>query len=99
MRTVALPALRGYISRGMSMNDALCMTLIHIMAHAHDTNIISRHDMNTAQEVMRTAGEMIASGFGIEDIRRLDGEYIERWISPGGAGDLLAVTCFLHSLE
>lgn len=99
VRDVALPALREYLAEGMSMNDALAMTLVHIMAHAHDTNIISRHDMATAQEVMRTAGKMIASGFGLEDIARLDGEFIGRWISPGGSGDLLAVTCFMYMLR
>ena len=99
VREVSLPALRGYLAEGLCMNDALAMTLIHIMAHAHDTNIISRHDAATAQEVMETAVEMIASGFGIEDIARLDEDFIGRWISPGGAGDLLAVTWFLHTLH
>lgn len=99
VRAAGLPALREYISRGMNLNDAMSMTLIHIMAHAHDTNIISRHDVKTADEVMTLARGMIESGFGIEDIRRLDGEFIAGWISPGGAGDLLAVTYFLHSLE
>lgn len=99
VRIAGLPALREYISRGMSMNDSLCMTLIHIMAHAHDTNIISRHDVKTADYVMTVARKMIESGFGLDEIRRLDGEFIARWISPGGAGDLLAVTYFLHSLE
>lgn len=99
VRIAGLPALREYISRGMNINDALSFTLIHIMAHAHDTNIISRHDMETAHEVMTLARGMIESGFGLEDIRRLDGEFIGRWISPGGAGDLLAVTYFLHMVE
>lgn len=99
VRAAGLPALREYISRGMNLNDAMSFTLIHIMAHAHDTNIISRHDVKTADEVMTLARGMIESGFGLEDIRRLDGEFIGRWISPGGAGDLLAVTYFLHSLE
>lgn len=99
VKDIALPALRGYLDGGMSMNDALCMTLIHIMAHAHDTNIISRRDMNTAREVMRVAGEMVESGFGLEDIRRLDREFIAGRISPGGSGDLLAVTCFMHSIS
>ena len=99
VRIAGLPALMGYISRGMSLNDALCMTLIHIMAHARDTNIISRHDIETANDVMSLAGEMIESGFGLEDILRLDGEFIARWISPGGSGDLLAVTYFMYSLD
>ena len=99
VRDVALPALRGYLDGGMCMNDALAMTLIHIMAQAHDTNIISRHDMNTAREVMNEACEMVRSGFTLEDIRRLDREFIAGWISPGGAGDLLAVTCFMYSIS
>ena len=99
VRIAGLPALREYISRGMNINDALSMTLIHIMAHAHDTNIISRHDVETAHKVMTLARGMIESGFGLEDIRRLDGEFIARWISPGGAGDLLAATYFLHTIE
>ena len=99
VRIAGLPALRGYVSRGMCINDALSMTLIHIMAHARDTNIISRHDIETANDVMSIAGEMVESGFGLEDIRRLDGEFIARWISPGGSGDLLAVTYFMYSLD
>lgn len=99
VRIAGLPALREYISRGMSINDALCMTLIHIMAHAHDTNIISRHDVNTANEVMTVARGMIESGFGLEDILRLDGEFIAGWISPGGSGDLLAVTYFMYAIS
>ena len=99
VRIAGLPALREYISRGMNLNDALSMTLIHIMAHAHDTNIISRHDVKTADYVMTLARGMIESGFGIEDIRRLDGEFIGRWISPGGAGDLLAVTFFMYAIS
>ena len=99
VRIAGLPALRGYVSRGMCINDALSMTLIHIMAHARDTNIISRHDIKTANDVMSLAGEMVESGFGLEDIRRLDGEFIARWISPGGSGDLLAVTYFIYSLN
>lgn len=98
VRNVSLPALTKYIADGLSVNDALAMTMIHIMANAHDTNIISRHDLKTAEEVMRISGGMIESGFGLEDIKRLDDEFIERWISPGGAGDLLAVTWFIYSI-
>ena len=95
---ISLPAMRKYLADGLNVNDAMCMTMIHIMSFARDTNIISRHDMRTADEVMTRAREMIDEGFGIDDIRRLDDEFIERWISPGGAGDLLAVTYFLYSL-
>lgn len=99
VRNVSLPALTEYLAEGLSINDALAMTLIHIMAEAHDTNIISRHDLSIAEEVMRIAREMIESGFGLDDIKRLDDDFILKWISPGGSGDLLAVTWFVHSLH
>ena len=99
VRDCALPALREYISRGLSVNDALAFTLLHIMANAHDTNIISRHDLDTSQEVMRTSRELLASGAELQEVRRLDDEFIARNISPGGGGDLLAVTYFLYMME
>lgn len=99
VRNISLPALKKYLDDGFSMNDAMAMTLIHIMAHAQDTNIISRHDILTAQEVMINAKKMISSGFGLDDIKRLDDDFISKWISPGGSGDLLAVTYFLYVLS
>lgn len=99
VRNISLPALKKYLDDGFSMNDAMAMTLIHIMAHAQDTNIISRHDILTAQEVMINAKKMISSGFGLDDIKRLDDDFISKWISPGGSGDLLAVTYFLYALS
>ena len=99
VRNISLPALKKYLDDGFSMNDAMAMTLIHIMAHAQDTNIISRHDILTAQEVMINAKKMISSGFGLDDIKRLDDDFISKWISPGGSGDLLAVTYFLYTLS
>lgn len=99
VRNISLPALKKYLDDGFNMNDAMAMTLIHIMAHAQDTNIISRHDILTAQEVMINAKKMISSGFGLDDIKRLDDDFISKWISPGGSGDLLAVTYFLYALS
>ena len=94
-----LPALRKYLAEGLSMNDALAFTLIHIMAENVDTNIIARHDLDTAKEVMQISQSLIAEGLTIEKIRALDGEFIRRNISPSGSADLLAVTYFLHELD
>ena len=95
----ALPALRHYLADGLSMNDALAFTLIHIMAENVDTNIIARHDLDTAKEVMQLSHRLIDEGLSITKIRTLDDEFIRRNISPSGSADLLAVTYFLHELE
>ena len=98
VRTSGLPAMKKYLSFGLDMNDVLAFTLMHIIAVNYDTNIISRHDLATVQEVMSTAQRLIDEGLTIEKIARLDEEFTSRNISPSGSADLLAVTYFLHSL-
>ena len=96
---VALPALKKYLSENFSLNDALVFTLIHIMAEAYDTNIISRHDIKTAEKVRLHAKKILEDGINIEEIYKFDEELIKNYISPGGAGDLLAVTYFLFMVK
>ena len=98
VREAGLPALRKYLAQGLDINDSLAFTLIHIMAVNFDTNIISRHDLQTVQEVMNTAQRLITEGLTIEKIARLDEELTSRNISPSGSADLLAVTYFIHSI-
>lgn len=99
VKDIALPALKGYMSQNFTLNDALAFTLINIMAHAHDTNIISRHDINVAEEVMSRAKVLLASSPDLNEIYRLDAEFIRDNISPSGCADLLAVTYFLYMLD
>ena len=99
VKNYGLPALKKYISDGLSLNDALAFTLIHIMAENYDTNIIARHDLDTAKEVMQISQSLIAEGLTIEKIYSLDEEFIRRNISPSGSADLLAVTYFLYELD
>ena len=96
VRNHGLPALRKYLADGLSLNDALAFTLIHIMAV---NVIIARHDLSTAKEVMQISSRLINEGLTIEKICALDDEFIRRNISPSGSADLLAVTYFLHELD
>ena len=99
VKNYGLPALKKYLSDGLSINDALAFTLIHIMAENVDTNIIARHDLNTAKEVMQISQSLIAEGLSTQKIYSLDEEFIRRNISPSGSADLLAVTYFLNEIE
>ena len=98
VRDYALPAMRKYIAEGLCLNDALVMTLIHIMSVNDDTNIIARHGLSVCEEVKERSRDMILNHVCIDDIFRLDDEFIRRNISPSGSADLLAVTYFLHVL-
>ena len=95
----ALPALKKYLSQNFNLNDALAFTLIHIMAEANDTNIISRKDFQTAERIRKRAADLILKNeLTIEEIYKFDNDLISEYISPGGAGDLLAVSYFLYAL-
>ena len=99
VKDISLPALRKYLSENFTLNDSLAKTLIHLIAFAQDTNIISRHDLETAKNVMDSARKILENGADLDDIFMLDQEFIQRNISPGGSGDLLAVTYFIYELD
>lgn len=102
--TVALPMYTLLRDTGISINDALVETLLHLVAHTEDTNIVSRHDWDTATYTKEAAKRVIRLGgihteVGRAAIEAMDQDFIERYISPGGAADLLALTHFLYEIE
>ena len=104
VRKIALPAYRELRAEGLGINGVLVETLLHIMAKSVDTNILGRHDMETMGYVQDSAAAALKKGGvrtveGREAIDAMDGEFIRRWISPGGCADLLAITHFLYEIE
>ena len=76
VKNFALPALKKYLSEGFNINDALAFTLIHIMANASDTNIISRHDIQTAEKVMTLSKKLLEKNLTLQEIYELDEKFI-----------------------
>lgn len=104
VREAALPLFRELMQKGICVNDAMVQTLLFLIAGTTDTNILSRHDMETAQYAKQCAAEAIRLGGifteeGKMYIDQMDQDFISRNISPGGSADLLAVTFFLYQLE
>lgn len=99
---LALPAFRNYKKKGFSANDAGILTLLHIIAGTVDTNLIARSDYDTMKEIQERIGALLAGGLEDGDyvsvIRKLDQEFIQRNLSPGGSADMLALTYFIDSL-
>lgn len=88
----------------LSKNDRLIHTLIGIMQYSEDSNIIHRHSIEVLKEVQKKAKEAIDLGGmttdeGRKTIAKMDVEFNQRRISPGGSADLLSVTAFLHMIE
>lgn len=98
---VGLPILRQGLAKGLSLNDAGCVALLHLLAATDDTNLIHRSNRQTQLEIKeRIAAMLRKEPFpSMETITALDKEFIQKNLSPGGSADLLAVTYFLHFLD
>ncbi len=104
VRRWSLPVYRELRKEGRDINAALVQVLLHLIAHNTDTNIIARHDPETLAFAQSRAQQALALGGmlteeGRADVWRMDAEFIDRWISPGGSADLVALTHFLYELE
>ncbi len=86
-------------------NQRLYLTLICIMSYCEDSTLLHRHNINVLEEVNKRSMEILDSmkykdlNFIEEEISKLDKEFSERKISPGGSADLLAVTVFLDGIK
>lgn len=98
VKNVGLPVLRQALEKGLSLNDALCATLLHILCAVEDTNLIARSDLSTAREVTAQVAAILEdTPFPSQEIlQALDRQFIDRNLSIGGSADLLAATYFLH---
>ena len=90
-----------YRKDGKSENDALALTLPHIMAGLSDTNLLHRG----GEEGLRFAQEQARAVLALPEAERmpalaaLDAEFIRRNLSPGGSADMLALAALLYALE
>ena len=101
VENVGLPILRQGLSQGLSLNDAGCAALLHILCAVEDTNLIARSDLSTAKAVTQQIAHLLeATPFPArETLETLDRQFIEKNLSIGGSADLLAATYFLHFIE
>lgn len=101
VRKKGLPVLREGIRRGLSINDAGCAALLHIMVSSEDTNIIARSDVETWKSTIEQVKQILAQNPypDRETIKALDREFIKKNLSPGGSADLLAICYMLYFLE
>lgn len=103
VKNYGLPVLSDLINKGFSLNDAGVLTLLNLIANVKDTNIISRSNIETAENIQLKIKKLIQD-YKIENIPmdliyKMDEEFIEMNISPGGCADLLAITFMLYFIE
>ena len=98
---LGLPIYLDLKRQGLPTEQAGAVTLLHLIGHVEDTNMISRGGLDGAREgkdraLALLAGDPIPSRSQIES---LDDWFIQRDLSPGGCADLLAAIYFVERLS
>ncbi len=98
---VGLPIFRQGLARGLHPNDSGCITLLHLIAAADDTNLIHRSSRKTQLEIKKKIADILAEDPfpPLSVIEQLDEEFIDRNLSPGGSADLLSMVYLLSGLS
>lgn len=99
-----LPNLYRYLDKGLSLNQTFVNTLLHIMAHTEDTNVVWRGGLEALNLMKNFSEDALALGGmatkeGKEAIENMNKEFIRLNISPGGSADLLATTIMFYLLD
>jgi holo-ACP synthase/triphosphoribosyl-dephospho-CoA synthase len=98
-----LPVLKDLMVKDLSLNDAGALTLLNLIANVKDTNVISRSDILTQAKVQKDIKSFInqnkLENISTNYIEKLDKQFINMNISPGGCADLLAITYMLYFIE
>ncbi len=105
VRKASLPIIKELMKdKNHHLNDVLVQTLLHLISHTEDSNVLGRHDINTLEFVKSEATKALKMGGifteeGRVFLESMDKSFIQKNISPGGSADLLAVTLILYFLE
>lgn len=101
---IARPALVQALARGVSQRQAAVHALLSIMAVLPDTNLVHRGGpqglawAQVASERFLAAGSVFTAGWELR-LHALAADFVARWLSPGGAADLLAAAWLVHCLD
>lgn len=95
VRQFSLPALKRAIAAGADEETALLHTLLVLMAHNPDTNVVSRGGIQGLDFVQLYAKKLLTAPVDRQALVTMDDALIARNLSPGGSADLLALTWLL----
>ena len=97
---LGLPTYRKLKDQGLSSEQAGAITLLHLIGHVEDTNMVSRGGLQGAKEGKERTLALLAETLCPTDkqIEALDDWFIQHNLSPGGCADLLAAVYFVERL-
>ena len=100
--SMGLPSMEEAMTAGCSENAAMVYALLRIMASTEDSNLVHRGGPEGMDFAQKEAKRLTAGGpaaLDLAEVRRLDGEFIKRNLSPGGSADLLAFSAMLYRIK
>ena len=98
-RDYGLPALKRALQDGASFNEACLHALLALMSRVEDSNILRRRGLESLRSVQSRARALLMQGFDMDDLRRMNDDFVRENLSPGGSADLLAITIFLYEIQ
>ncbi|MCC8626101.1 triphosphoribosyl-dephospho-CoA synthase MdcB [Xanthomonas vesicatoria] len=104
LREIALPSLRAALDSGATQDAALAQTLMQLVAHVDDLNLLHRGGAEglayakTQARSFLDAGGVAQPGWR-DQLSSIGTQFVARRLSPGGSADLLACAWFLHRQE
>jgi triphosphoribosyl-dephospho-CoA synthase len=101
---LALPTLRRTLAAGRGLRCARIDTLFTLMAELSDTNVYHRGGADGARIVRDSSLHFLERGGTAaadweQQAVAAHRQFVAHRLSPGGAADLLAATCFVHALS
>jgi triphosphoribosyl-dephospho-CoA synthase len=104
LRDIGVPVLRNALAAGLPREAALCHTLMHLLAHTDDLNLLHRGGAQGLAWARAQAASFIADGGAFAPhwrtrLQQLGDAFVARRLSPGGSADLLACSWFLLQQE
>ncbi len=75
-----------------------CLALLHLISTVQDTNVIHRRGKDGLDAVKNRAKELLSRinpDNYLRELEKMDRDFKELWVSPGGSADLLAISFFL----
>ena len=99
LKAIAIPVYKRALEKE-NKNDAGVITLLHLIANIYDTCLYKRGGNEGVAYARSYAGALTSKrNITLDDVRRMDADFIEKNLSPGGSADLLALTYFLSELS
>lgn len=104
LRDVGVPVLRDALAAGLPHDAALCHTLMQLVAHTDDLNLLHRGGAQGLAWARAQAARFITDGGAFAPdwrsrLLQLGEAFVARRLSPGGSADLLACSWFLLQQE